>query len=72
MEPKKDDPGAIPEPSDRRIEFEALFIKLSVKQGSVQTWAALFHWCDYVIDIEIVQNYRCILIMYKVASTEDG
>ncbi len=36
MEPKKDDPGAIPEPSDRRIEFEALFIKLSVKQGSVQ------------------------------------
>ena len=36
MEPKKDDPGAIPEPSDRRIGFEALFIKLSVKQGSVQ------------------------------------
>lgn len=36
MEPKKDDPGAIPEPSDRRIEFEALFIKLSVNQGSVQ------------------------------------
>jgi len=35
MEPKKDDPGAIPEPSDRRIGFEALFIKLSVKQGSV-------------------------------------
>jgi hypothetical protein len=34
---KKDGPGAIPGPSDRHIELEALFIKPSVKQGSVQT-----------------------------------
>ena len=44
-----------PEPSDRRIGFEALFIKLSVKQGSVQSR-------DDVVFIRLLPQFRHVLL----------
>lgn len=63
MEPKKDDPGAIPEPSDRRIGFEALFIKLSVKQGSVQLLTKTFFNNSQVVEfVSTIQPFLYVLL----------
>lgn len=60
MEPKKDDPGAIPEPSDLRIEFEALFIKLSVKQGSVHlSIQGSYLWILFMIFLIVQVEHGC-------------